>query len=101
MYAKVAIYCSFAFMIQLDDKIISTDIFNKYFLCDLKSCKGACCVEGDAGAPITFDEEIELKKILNDVIRPYMTEEGIKAIGKNGVAIFFRCRKRFNYYISK
>ena len=51
-------------MIQLEDKIISTDIFNKYFLCDLKSCKGACCVEGDAGAPITQEEEIELKKIL-------------------------------------
>ena len=70
-------------MIQLEDKIISTDIFNKYFLCDLKSCKGACCVEGDAGAPITFEEEIELKKILNDV-KPYMTKEGIKAVIQPG-----------------
>lgn len=73
-------------MIQLEDKIISIDIFNKYFLCDLKSCKGACCVEGDAGAPITQEEEIELKKILNDV-KPYMTKEGIKAVEENGVAV--------------
>ena len=73
-------------MIQLEDKIISIDIFNKYFLCDLKSCKGACCVEGDAGAPISSEEERELKKILND-IKPYMNEEGIKAIEANGVAV--------------
>ena len=44
-------------MIQLDDKIISLDIFKAYFLCDLNSCKGACCVEGDAGAPITIEEK--------------------------------------------
>ncbi len=52
-------------MIQLDDKIISLDIFKTYFLCDLNSCKGACCVEGDAGAPITIEEKKKLKKLWN------------------------------------
>ena len=39
-------------MIQVEDKIISLDIFEKYFVCDLNACKGACCIEGDAGAPL-------------------------------------------------
>ena len=43
-------------MIQVGDKIISLDIFEKYFVCDLNSCKGSCCVEGDSGAPL-LDEE--------------------------------------------
>ena len=37
-------------MIQVEDKIISLDIFEKYFVCDLTACKGACCIEGDSGA---------------------------------------------------
>ena len=39
-------------MIQVEDKIISRDVFEKHFVCDLKACKGACCVEGDSGAPL-------------------------------------------------
>ena len=50
-------------MIQVEDKIIALDIFKKHFVCDLNLCKGACCVEGDAGAPLTKDEEIILKTI--------------------------------------
>ena len=39
-------------MIQVEDKIISLDVFEKHFVCDLNACKGACCVEGDSGAPL-------------------------------------------------
>ena len=47
-------------MIQVEDKIISMDVFEKQFVCDLNACKGACCVEGDSGAPLTVKEEKKL-----------------------------------------
>lgn len=73
-------------MINLEDKIISIDIFEKQFACNLKACKGACCVEGDSGAPITKDEQKKIKKIYKN-IKPYMTKKGISEIEKKGIAI--------------
>ena len=46
-------------MIEIEDKIVSDDILLEKFLCDLKRCKGACCVEGDAGAPLE-EQEVEI-----------------------------------------
>ena len=46
-------------MIIIDDKIISDNLRDKFFVCDLEKCKGACCVQGDGGAPLT-DEEVAL-----------------------------------------
>ena len=69
----------FCDMIQLDKKIISLDIFKKYFSCDLKSCKGACCIEGDSGAPLEKNEKIIIEENYQD-IRPYMQKKGIEAI---------------------
>ena len=63
-------------MIQVEDKIISMGIFEKHFVCDLNACKGACCVEGDSGAPLTVEEEKKLNNIYEKV-KPYMREEGI------------------------
>lgn len=71
-------------LIEIDDKIISTEIFSQKFVCDLQSCKGACCVEGDAGAPLTIEEAEELSSNLNAIL-PYMTKEGITAIENQGV----------------
>ena len=74
-------------MIQVQDKIISLDIFEKHFVCDLNACKGACCVEGDSGAPLLSDEE----EILNEIyekVKPYMKKEGITEIEKQGVAVY-------------
>ncbi len=73
-------------MIQVEDKIISLDVFEKHFVCDLKACKGACCVEGDAGAPLLDEEEEILKKIYEDV-KPYMRKEGIDVVENKGVAV--------------
>ena len=53
-------------MIQLEDKIISLDIFETYFF-DLNACKGSCCVEGDSGAPLLEEEEKILSKIYEKV----------------------------------
>ena len=74
-------------MIQVEDKIISLDVFEKHFVCDLNACKGACCVEGDSGAPLTAEEHKELNTIYEKV-KPYMREEGISEIKKRGVAVF-------------
>ena len=74
-------------MIQVEDKIISLDIFEKYFVCDLNACKGACCIEGDAGAPLLKDEEKILTEIYEKV-KPYMREEGIAEVKNKGVTVY-------------
>ena len=74
-------------MIQVDDKIISLDIFEKHFVCDLNACKGACCVEGDSGAPLLKEEEKTLDEIYEKV-KPYMRKEGITEIENQGVAVY-------------
>lgn len=74
-------------IIEVDDKLIAADIFSEKFVCDLAACKGACCVEGDAGAPVTT-AEINLLEELFDKIKPFLTKEGIKAIEKKGVFYF-------------
>ena len=73
-------------MIQIDDTIISLDIFEKNFLCDLSSCKGACCVEGDSGAPLLPEEKEVLEKIFPKV-KPYMNKKSVKIVEEIGVAI--------------
>ena len=70
-------------MIKVDDVILSDDIKEKFFVCDLEKCKGACCVEGEWGAPLEEDELSVLDEILEDV-KPYLTKAGLKAIKKHG-----------------
>ena len=70
-------------MIQIDDKLISEDLFSEEFVCNLAKCKGICCVEGDAGAPLDEDET----RILDEIypkIKPYLRPEGIQAIEEQG-----------------
>ncbi len=70
-------------MIQIDNKLISEDIFEKEFVCNLSKCKGACCVEGDVGAPLEREET----KILEDIfekVKPYLRPEGVKALEEQG-----------------
>lgn len=73
-------------MISIGDTLISEDILQKQFVCDLSACKGACCVEGDAGAPL----EAEEVKILADEyerVKPFLRPEGIKAIEEQGTHV--------------
>jgi hypothetical protein len=71
-------------MISIDKTIISEDVIKVQFVCDLKSCHGDCCVEGDEGAPLE-EEEIGIIEDALDEIVPYMTPEGITVIDKSGV----------------
>ena len=72
-------------MIQVGDVIISPDIFTEYFCCDLEKCKGECCIEGDAGAPVTIDEIAELENSL-EVVWPNLSAQAQSVIDKQGVA---------------
>ena len=70
-------------MIVIGKTVISDDIADNYFLCDLNKCKGGCCVEGDLGAPLEENELPEFEKIYEQV-KPYLSQEGIKAIEEQG-----------------
>src|SRR5690554_7603081 len=72
-------------LIEIDDKIVTDELFSRKFVCDLSKCKGACCVEGDAGAPLKNDEIKIIEKLLPK-IKPYMTEEGMAKVEKDGVS---------------
>ncbi len=71
-------------MIEIGNKLISLDVFEKRFVCDLSACKGACCVEGDNGAPLE-EEEIDLIEEALEQVKPYMRKEGIEAVEETGV----------------
>ena len=73
-------------MIQIADTIISEDIIENDFVCNLNACKGACCIEGDAGAPVD-ENELEIMEQIYPAVAPYLTEEGRAAIDAQGVYI--------------
>lgn len=70
-------------MIVIDKTVVSDDLLDKEFVCALDKCKGACCVEGDSGAPLEWEETAILESIYEQV-KPYMTEEGKAAVEKYG-----------------
>ena len=71
-------------LVEIEDKIISTQIFERQFVCDISACKGACCIEGNGGAPVT-KEEVAIIEAHLDKILPFMRPEGIEAIEAQGV----------------
>lgn len=71
-------------MIQIDDVVVSLDILKEKFLCNLDACKGECCIEGDAGAPVEQDEIAKLESVL-PIIKDELTPEAIDVIEKQGV----------------
>jgi hypothetical protein len=71
---------------QVGDKIISMDIIEEKFICDLSKCKGNCCVLGASGAPLEDDEIVILREIYPR-IKPYLRPEAVKTIEKHGTAM--------------
>lgn len=73
-------------MIDIDGKIIATDILTEEFCCDLSVCKGECCVEGDSGAPLDI-EEVDLLEREWVNYKPYMTPKGVEEIERQGFMV--------------
>lgn len=72
-------------MIDIDGVLVSSDIFTERFCCDLDACKGECCVEGDAGAPVTMDEVAGIEDAL-ETVWPSLTASAQAVIDRQGVA---------------
>lgn len=70
-------------MIIVGDALVSEDVIERKFICQLDKCKGKCCIQGDAGAPL-LHEELELIEGLLEKIKPYMSEEGLKLLQEAG-----------------
>lgn len=73
-------------MFQLRKTIVSEDLLEKDFVCNLSACKGACCIDGEAGAPLNKEETKKLEEIYPKV-KPFLRKEGIDAIEEQGVWI--------------
>lgn len=76
-------------MIAIDNVLVSDDVIEAKFVCDLHKCKGGCCEDGDAGAPLEEEERKVLDKNF-DVIKPYLTQEGLNEIKRQGKYLYDR-----------
>lgn len=70
-------------MLELEGKLISDDVINEEFVCDLNKCKGACCVEGDLGAPLE-EEELDIMDEMIPLVKPYLSKEAIEVLDGEG-----------------
>lgn len=73
-------------MIQIDDKVVSSEILTQRFCCEIASCKGLCCVQGVSGAPLT-QQEADLLDILLPAIKPFLSAKGLQTIEGHGVSV--------------
>ncbi|MCM1034534.1 MAG: DUF3109 family protein [Paludibacter sp.] len=72
-------------MFHIQNTIVGLDVIEKHFCCDLETCKGICCVEGDAGAPVTEDEEQKIRALL-PLLLPDMTKEARQVVSEQGIS---------------
>lgn len=75
-------------MVIIQDKLVSDDVFEKQFICNLKACKGACCWQGDSGAPLEEEELAILDKIYEQV-KPFLTKPAQKVIEEKGKYVYY------------
>lgn len=73
-------------MFQIGKTIISEEIIDHDFVCNLSACKGACCVDGEYGAPLE-EEETEILVDIYQKVKPYLRQEGIQAIEEQGAFV--------------
>ena len=72
-------------MFDIDGTLVSLDLVERFFCCDLDTCLGACCIEGDSGAPLTEEEYQKLKAVLPEVW-DYLLPQAQEQIKEHGVA---------------
>ena len=73
-------------MIEVGGHLVSEELLKENFICHLDKCKGACCIEGDAGAPL-LESEIQILADIYPSVKPYMTAKGIETIEKCGTSV--------------
>lgn len=73
-------------MLQIGDKVLALSLLEEKFVCDLEKCLGACCVQGDAGAPL-LDDELPLLDSIFPVLKPYLRTESVAAIESEGTYV--------------
>jgi hypothetical protein len=73
-------------MIEVGSVLVHEDVVSKNFVCNLNKCKGACCLEGDSGAPLDADE-LDILKEIYPKVRPYMTVNGIQTVEEVGTHV--------------
>jgi hypothetical protein len=78
--------CKKPSMIEIEGKIVSREIFERHFVCNLQACKGICCVKGDSGAPLS-EEETEILSQNHTSILPFLAEDGKQAIQSLGTHV--------------
>ena len=76
---------SFGNIIMVGDVLVHSDIITRHFCCDLSVCRGKCCIEGDAGAPVTLDEVAQIENVL-DTVWPMLSSAAQAEIDRHGVA---------------
>lgn len=76
-------------MIAIDNVLLSDEIVQEQFVCDLAKCKGGCCVDGDAGAPLADDELDKMNEVFETVL-PYLSEEHKREIERQGRYVYDR-----------
>lgn len=72
-------------MLQIQNTLVSLDLIEEYFACDLEACHGECCVEGDAGAPVTPEEVKEIDKVV-DLVKEDLTPQALRVIERQGTS---------------
>ena len=85
---------NFRGMVIVQGRLVEESVLKEQFMCNLNACKGACCWEGDYGAPLEKDELATLEHIFED-IKPYLSKEGLEAIEKKGLYTFFKEPKEY------
>jgi hypothetical protein len=73
-------------MIEVGQTLVHEDLIKEQFVCNLNHCKGACCIEGDAGAPL-LHAELDTLEAIYPKVKPYMTEKGIATVDAHGTAV--------------
>lgn len=87
-------------MIAIDNTLVSEDVIEKQFVCDLNACKGECCIAGELGAPLE-EEETKILDEIYEKVKPYLTPEGIKEIEKQGKWVRTEEEEKYNTPLMK
>ena len=70
-------------MLQIQDTLVSLDLIERFFECNLDACLGECCIEGDAGAPLTPEEDLRLKEMMPEIL-PLLSPAAQRAVEEEG-----------------